>query len=138
MNMNTNKTHLFRVKPDKELVESISEYCKSNGITSGIVTGIIGSLRSVKLGFLKELPGKYITKDFQGPLEIVSAQGTVGECENELALHIHILISDEDRAVGGHLNEGKIFSTAEVVITETDQQITRKLDDYTGLKELQE
>ena len=50
-----------------------------------MVTGIIGSLQSVKLGFLKELPGKYITKELQGPLEIVSAQGTIATYQNEFA-----------------------------------------------------
>ena len=136
--MNTSQTYVFRVKPEKEIVHSIQQYCKSNRITSAVITGIIGSVKSVKLGFLKELPGKYITKDFQGPLEIVCAQGTVATCQDEFVLHIHILVSDENRAVGGHLTEARVFSTAEVVITECDERLKRKLDDYTGLKELKE
>ena len=72
--MKADQTYVFRVKPEKEIVHSIEEYCKSNRITSAVITGIIGSVKSVKLGFLKELPGRYITKDFQGPMEIVSAQ----------------------------------------------------------------
>jgi len=134
--MKLSQIYVFRVKPDKELVYSISQYCKSNRITSGVVISIIGSLQFVKLGFLKELPSKYITKDFQGPLEIVSAQGTVAIYQNEFTLHIHILVSDENHATGGHLNEAKVFSTAEVVIAQLDQQIARRFDDYTGLKEL--
>ena len=59
--MKLSQIYVFRVKPDKELVYSISQYCKSNRITSGVVISIIGSLQSVKLGFLKELLGKYIT-----------------------------------------------------------------------------
>ena len=136
--MKATQTYIFRVKPEEEIVAAIQQYCKSNRITSAVITGIIGSVKSVKLGFLKELPGKYITEDFQGPLEIVSAQGTVGTCQGEFVLHIHILVSDENRAVGGHLTEARVFSTAEVVITEFDEQLKRKLDDYTGLKELKE
>jgi hypothetical protein len=136
--MKLSQTYVFRVKPDEELVHSISQYCKSNSITSGVIIGIIGSLQSAKLGFLKELPGKYIIKELQGPLEIVSAQGTIATSKNEFALHIHILVSDENHAIGGHLNEAKVFSTAEVVIAQLDQQIIRRLDDYTGLKELKD
>ncbi len=44
--------YVFRVKPDEELVYSISQYRKLNRITSVVVTGIIGSTQSVKLGFL--------------------------------------------------------------------------------------
>lgn len=136
--MKSQPTFIFRVKPDKELVQSITQYCKSKKITSGVIISIIGSLKSAQLGFLKELPGKYITKELQGPLEIVSAQGTIATFKNELALHIHILVSDENHAVGGHLNEARIFSTAEVVIAQLERQIIRRFDDYTGLKELED
>jgi predicted DNA-binding protein with PD1-like motif len=47
-----------------------------------------------------------------------------------------MLVSDENRAIGGHMIEANVFSTAEVVIQELDKQIERKLDNYTGLKEL--
>ncbi len=136
--MKISQIHVFRVKPDEELVRSITQYCESEHITSAVVTGIIGSLRSVKLGFLKELPGRYETEDFQGPLEIVCAQGTVATYQNEFALHIHIMLSDENHAIGGHLTKARVFSTAEVVIAELDQQISRRFDDYTGLKELKD
>ncbi len=136
--MNVNRIFVFRVMPDKELVHSIGQYCESNQITSAVVKGIIGSLRYVKLGFLKELPGKFKTKDVQGPLEIVCAQGTIAKCQGEFALHIHILVSDENHAIGGHLIEASVFSTAEIVLAQLEQQITRRFDGYTGLKELYE
>ena len=136
--MKTKRVHVFRVKPDEEIIEAVTQYCQANKITSAIVTGIIGSLQSVKLGFLKELPGKYDTHDFQGPLEIVCAQGTVALCDDQLILHIHIMASNEDGAVGGHLSKGHVFSTAEVVLTELNEQIKRQPDDYTGLNELAE
>ena len=128
--------HIFRVTPGKELVESISDYCQSRGINGGVVTGIIGSLNNVSLGFLKELPGKYITREFAGPLEIAASQGSVGICGDERVIHIHMTISDEHGAVGGHLVSGEVFSTAEVIIKELQDCIARRTDDYTGLKEL--
>jgi predicted DNA-binding protein with PD1-like motif len=132
------KTHLFRVKPNEELLSAIKSYCEKNRIRSAVITHIIGSFSNVKLSFLKTLPGKYITKEFRGPLEIVAGQGTIATMAdtNELVLHIHIIVSDENKAVGGHLAEGKIFSTAEVFIEELDYPIKRKLDSYTGLREI--
>lgn len=127
---------IFRVKPDNDLLTRIIEYCEKNKIKSGIVVGIIGSLKNAKLGFLKTLPANYITKDFEGPLEIVCAQGNISLCKNELIVHIHLVISNEYTAVGGHLVEAIVFSTAEVVIQELDYRIERKLDDYTGLNEI--
>mgnify|MGYP002750044759 CR=1 FL=1 len=106
-------------------------------IESDVIISIIGSLRSAKLGFLQALPGKYITKELQRPLEIVSAQGTIATFKNEIAFHIHILVSYENHAVRGYLNEVKIFGTAEVVIAQLGQQIFRRFD-YTDLKKLED
>ncbi|MBA7483433.1 hypothetical protein ES707_18948 [subsurface metagenome] len=131
------KVHVFRVKPQQELANEISGYCRQNGISSGVVIGIIGSVESAKLNFLKELPGKYEPEEYQGPLEIVCAQGSVAIKEAELIIHIHIQLAGPDGCRGGHLVEARVFSTAEVVIAELDHQLHRYTDQYTGLNELQ-
>ncbi len=129
-------TRVFRVKPNAELLTAIKNFCDKNKITSAVIVGIIGSLKNVELGFLKKLPGKYVTRKFSGPLEIVCAQGSVAKCGDELVVHVHIQVSNEKKSVGGHLVRGEIFSTAEVVLQKLDFQLERKLDNYTGLKEL--
>jgi predicted DNA-binding protein with PD1-like motif len=130
------KVHVFRVKPGEELASEITRYCRQNGICSGVVVGIIGSVESAKLNFLKELPGKYVTEKYQGPLEIVGAQGSVTLKNGELIAHVHTQLSDANRGFGGHLVEAKIFSTAEVVLAELDFQLRRATDEHTGLNEL--
>ena len=92
---------------------------------------------SAKLNFLRELPGKYETKEYKGSLEIVCAQGSVALKDAELIIHVHIQLSTPDGCRGGHLVEAKVFSTAEVVIAELDYQLHRYADRYTGLNELQ-
>jgi predicted DNA-binding protein with PD1-like motif len=132
------KVHIFRVKPGQKLNHEVLDYCQKNNITSGIILSLLGSLNNVELGFLKELPGKYIAKKFSGPLEIVSGTGSIAKKDREIITHIHLTISDEIKAVGGHLIEGEIFSTAEVVIGEIEDQIERYMDHYTGLNELKD
>ena len=131
------KVHVFRVKPDQELASEIARYCHQNEISSGVVIGIIGSVRSARLNFLTELPGKYVSEDYTGPLEIVGAQGSVALKDGETIIHVHIQLSGRDMCRGGHLAEARIFSTAEVVIGELDYQLHRYADDFTGLNELQ-
>lgn len=130
------KVHVFRVKPKQELASEISRYCHQNGISSGVVIGIIGSVENARLNFLKELPGKFVTEAYQGPLEIIGGQGSVALKDTELIIHVHLQLSDSDKALGGHLVEARIFSTAEVVIGELDYQLHRHADHYTGLNEL--
>jgi predicted DNA-binding protein with PD1-like motif len=130
------KIHVFRVKPGQELLDSISRYCQDNSISSGVIIGIIGSVENAKLNFLKALPGKYDSVDFNGPLEIVCAQGSIALKNDTLIVHIHIQLSEQDICSGGHLAGATIFSTAEVTIGELDYQLRRQIDSYTGLNEL--
>jgi predicted DNA-binding protein with PD1-like motif len=132
------KVHVFRVKPDKELFTEITRYCRDNAITSGVIIGIIGSVTKARLNFLHELPGNYAPEDFSGPLEIVTAQGSVALLSGETIVHIHIQLSNKDGCMGGHLVDATIFSTAEVTIGELDYQLRRRFDTYTGLNELED
>ena len=130
------KLHAFRVQPDQELLRSIIKYCSDNAISSAVIFGIIGSVKSARLNYLMELPEKYDSVEYIGPLEIVGAQGSVALHNEELVVHIHVQVSGQDGCQGGHLAAANVFSTAEVVIGELDFQLQRQIDNYTGLKEL--
>ena len=131
------KVHVFRIKPDQELLSEISKYCSDNNITSGVIIGIIGSLNNATLNYLVDLPGKFKGIDYSGPLEIVCAQGSIALVETALIVHIHIQIASENTCQGGHLASANVLSTAEVTLGELDYQLFRKQDSYTGLYELQ-
>jgi predicted DNA-binding protein with PD1-like motif len=130
--------HVFRVKPEEELLDEIARFCMERGITSGVVIGIIGSVQRARLNYLIGLPGKYEGVEYEGPLEIVCAQGSVALKGDDTIVHIHIQLSSQDGAWGGHLARATVFSTAEVVIGELDRQLRREADGYTGLNELVE
>ena len=130
------KLHVFRVKPGQELLEDILRYCGESNVSSGIIIGIIGSVENAKLNFLKALPGKYDSKDYDGPLEIVCAQGSVALKDDSPIVHIHIQLSGQEICIGGHLAKATVFSTAEVTLGELDYQLRRQTDSYTGLNEL--
>ena len=132
------KIHIFRLKPDQKLFEGTLDFCQKKRIISGVIISLLGSLKNVELGFLKKLPGKYITRKIKGPLEIVFGTGTIAQMDEKTLLHIHLEISDERKAIGGHLVEGTIFSTAEVIIGELGEQLNRQKDNFTGLNELKD
>jgi predicted DNA-binding protein with PD1-like motif len=130
------KIHVFRVKPQQELLAEIASYCNKYRISSGVIIGIIGSAEKVRLSYLVKIPGEYQSVEYSGPLEIVCAQGSIAKKEDELIIHIHIQISNQECCRGGHLSEAIVFSTAEVIIGEIDYQLFRNSDKYTGLNEL--
>lgn len=125
------KQHVFRLHRGADLKESISRYCKENGIAAGYCACCVGC---VNKACIRSADGKTL-HTCEERLEIVSVTGTVGaeRC------HLHITFSREDMSViGGHLMEGCIVNTtAEVVLCELDGlRFGKVYDAETGYNEL--
>ncbi|MGZ7043094.1 MAG: PPC domain-containing DNA-binding protein [Methanobacterium sp.] len=120
---------ISRLMPEEDLKEGINNIIRQNGVKSGIIICIVGSLNSATLRMAN---GK--SKSFKRPFEIVSAQGTV----SENGIHVHVAISDEEgHVIGGHLKEGCIINTtAEICILKSNISLNRAFDPKTGYKEL--
>lgn len=132
-----------RIPPGEDLIRGIKEICKEFKVKHGYISMIIGSLERLTIIYAvpdetKKLNIKYSENTIiEGPLELLCAQGLIGEDENsEQSVHVHILVSDRYmRVFGGHLVEGgsKVAATAEIVIHELkDTKYLRKFDQETG------
>jgi predicted DNA-binding protein with PD1-like motif len=125
-------THAFRLKPGQDLKGSIDSFVKTKNIQAGWIATCVGSLTDYNIRFANQEKA-YSDK---GHFEIVSLVGTVSVNGS----HIHISISDSTgKTIGGHLMDGcKIYTTAEIVITETKELIfARENDGSTPWMELQ-
>lgn len=120
---------ISRLKSGEDLKKGIINLIKQNGLKSGIIICIVGSLNSATLRMANET-----IKTFEGPFEIVSAEGTI----SINGIHIHIAISDNDgNVIGGHLKKGCIIkTTAEICILKSNKTLKRVFDPKTGYKEL--
>jgi uncharacterized protein len=132
MNIPKTTIHAFRLLPGEDLREGIEQYVRAHNIRAGWVMTCVGSLTQFSLRFANQSKGALGS----GHFEIVSMTGTLSINGN----HIHISISDQaGHTIGGHLLAGcKVFTTAEIVIGETDAYIfTREKDGTTAWEELQ-
>ena len=135
--------HVFRIGPGQDVLHELKVRVHELGIKSGLVLGIIGSLSEAELGFIKE-PPMYGSECYDGPLEIVCAQGNIAHdvSGGGVICHVHMLISRPDMVAGGHLVSGKVFTTAEVALLEftggEEPDIKRTLDPRTSLLEIRE
>ncbi|MBM4241992.1 MAG: DNA-binding protein [Euryarchaeota archaeon] len=118
-----------RLTSGKDLKKGIEEIIVQNDLNSGIILCIVGSLNSALLRMSNE-----DVKEFRGPFEIVSAEGTI----TRDGIHVHISMSDgRGRVFGGHLLDGCIINTtAEICIMEIEGTLRRIFDPETGYKEL--
>ncbi len=126
------KHHAFRLKPGQDLKKEITAYVQAHKIEAGWVATCVGSLTQYNLRFANQPDGA----SGQGHFEIVSLVGTVSTNGS----HLHLSISDSTgRTIGGHLLDSNlVFTTAEIVLTESGAHVfKREKDGSTPWEELQ-
>ena len=114
------ENYTFRLKPGKDLFDSIEAFVHEKHIEAGCVLSGVGSLAHATL----RLANRDFSSEYEGPFEIVSITGTLSIHGS----HLHIAISDGDgKTIGGHLESGcKIYTTAEIVLAVFNGVIYRR------------
>jgi len=127
----------IRMYDEEDFFANLGEVVKKYNLKSGIFICALGMLKKVRLNYLiypKE-PGKYLSKDHDGPFELTSLVGNIGFFNDELVVHAHAVLSDkENNCIGGHLAKGTVNATLEVFIIVPDTEFKRHFDEKTGLK----
>jgi len=126
-------TYIIRINRGEKIIESIKDFCVKNNIECGYFFGL-GALDEVELAHYIVDNKKYTSKIFKQPLEITNLTGNIATMDNEIYLHCHITLGDEKmKAISGHLKEGTISATCEIILVKLDLEVNRKHDDVIGL-----
>jgi len=128
---------MVRVLPGQDLIEGIEDVCNHLGIRSGAIACCIGSLQKVSLMFLVPSENKVGAayndpQTIPGPLQIVSAQGVIGQDNGAVFIHMHGLLVDKTGTVhGGHLIKGEtpVLITSDIVVVGIDGATLRRAYD---------
>ena len=129
--LSSTSTFSFRLRPRQDLKKELLFFCQQHRLHAATVLSSVGSLSKASL----RLANGKDTKEFTGPFEILSLNGTL----SLEGVHLHIAIGDsEGRVIGGHLMDGcEIYTTAEIILLENKDLIfERQQDGHTGYKEL--
>jgi len=126
-------TYFIKLERGEKIIESIKDFCSENNIKCGYFSGI-GALDEVELAHYIVENKKYTSKVFKQVLEVTNLTGNIATMDNEVYLHCHITLGDEEmKAISGHLKEGKISATCEIILVRLDAEINRKHDELIGL-----
>ena len=117
-----------------ELFEGLGDFVKRERIESASFTAI-GALASVKLAWFDWEAKEYRTSvELDEQVELVSVVGDVAENKGEPSVHAHVVIArSTGDALGGHLKRAVVRPTCEVVLTETEEQLRKRVDPESGL-----
>ncbi len=126
----------LRLMPGENIIENLKETCEKHGVTSAVLISGIGQLGKAEIGYFKE-KGNYSPETFEKPLEILSISGNICKQEKDYLPHLHIVLGDENKnSIGGHLLNGTVSVTAEIVIMKTNVDFKRETDEDTGLQNM--
>jgi predicted DNA-binding protein with PD1-like motif len=103
-----------------EAAAGLLEAATENNIRGAQITGI-GAFSQVKLAFYDLQTKTYEPIEVREQVEVVSLLGNVAQLQNgETKVHVHCAVGKRDGTmIGGHLLEGRVKPTLEVIMTET-------------------
>ncbi len=94
----------------------------------------IGALSEVTLGYFDWEAKEYKKIPVREQVEVLSLIGDVALKDDEPQVHAHIVVGRSDGSTrGGHLVEGRVRPTLEVILTELPRHLHKQVDPESGL-----
>ena len=125
----------FAVVLDKgdEAVECLGRFAREQGLSASQLTAI-GAFSRAVVGFFDWEKKDYLKIPVEEQVEVVAFLGDIAMNDGKPALHPHVVLAKRDGStVGGHLLEGHVRPTLEVVVTELPAHLQKRTDPETGL-----
>ena len=117
---------VVRLEPGEFVLAGIQQVIEEAGIHDGYIASGIATFDRCRLhtAVNTELPPEFVYPEWlDAPLEVCAIQGIIADG----IPHLHVVVSDANKAVAGHLEESRILFVCEIVIQELlGQTLTRQ------------
>jgi len=127
------KTFALVFDKGDEVVAGLSEFARAQKVGAAHFTAI-GAFSAVTLGYFDRAKKDYVKIPVTEQVEVLSLVGDVARQDDEPKIHAHVVVGKSDgTAHGGHLIDGRVWPTLELVLTESARTLARKSDPESGL-----
>jgi predicted DNA-binding protein with PD1-like motif len=127
------KTWAVILETGDEVTACLQSFATAQKLGAAHLTAI-GAFKRAVLGYFEWDKKIYQRNPVDSQCEVVALLGDVALKDGEPKLHMHAVLGLPDgRAMGGHLLEGHVRPTLEVVLTETPAHLHRHFDADAGL-----
>ena len=118
----------------EEAKETITAFAKKEKIRAASFVAL-GAFSRAVVGYFDWAKKKYIPIPVDSQVEVITLVGDIAEDEKgATSLHAHTVLGMPDGTTrGGHLIEGHVRPTLEIVLTETPAHLVRKKKPELGL-----
>lgn len=125
-----------------DAIEGLKRFAREHRIAGAQLTAI-GAFSRAVVGYFDWTKKDYRRITLAEQVEVLTLAGNIGvppradrgeRSNDEPALHAHAVLGRADgSACGGHLLEGTVRPTLEVIVIETPRHLQRRFDPETGL-----
>jgi predicted DNA-binding protein with PD1-like motif len=111
----------------------LTRFAREHQLTAGHFTGL-GAFSTAVLGFFDRRSKTYEEIVLDQQVEVLSLIGNFALHRNEPKVHAHVVVGKRDgRAYGGHLLQGRVWPTLELIVVDSPAHLRRVSDEATGL-----
>jgi predicted DNA-binding protein with PD1-like motif len=126
-------THVLVFEKGDEAASLLRNYVRDERVSSGSISGI-GGFERARLGFFDWTTKSYADIPVEQQTEVLSLTGDVASKDGEPEVHVHVVLGMSDgTTIGGHLMEGTVRPTLEVVLVRSPAHLIRSFDAESGL-----
>ncbi|MCD0416096.1 DNA-binding protein [Rubrivivax sp. JA1024] len=127
-------TWVIVLETGDEVMQCMQRFAEEQGIFAAQFSAI-GAFRRVVLNYFDWDAKQYIRIPVDQQVEVASLTGDIAQAPSgKPALHIHLVVGRRDgSAMAGHLGEGHVRPTLEIVLTESPTLLRKAYDPESGL-----
>ena len=120
-------TYVVVCDPGDEAVDALTQFARAERLEAAQISAV-GAFEHATVGWFDRAAKDYRRIPVNEQCEVLSLLGDVAEGQDGPILHMHTVLGLSDGTTrGGHLLEGKVFPTLEVVVTETPAELRKVL-----------
>ena len=120
-------TYVLVLDPGDEAFASVTDFARKQNVTAAQVTAI-GAFERATVGWFDRQARQYRPIEVQQQCEVLSLVGDIAVGSDGPQPHLHAVLGLPDGSTrGGHLLNGQVWPTLEVIIRETPAEL-RKTD----------
>jgi predicted DNA-binding protein with PD1-like motif len=127
-------TYAIVLDTGEEILSTLQQFVDSEAISAAQFSAI-GALSDATLKYFDWEAKEYRDIPVDEQVEVASLSGDVALApDGKRALHIHAVLGRHDgTALAGHLGQGHVRPTLEIILTESPEYLHKKHDPETGL-----
>lgn len=127
------RTFAVVLRTGDEAMSCLQDFAINEQISAAQLTAI-GAFRTARLAYFDWEQKEYLPIPVSEQVEVASLVGDIAVTDGKPSLHIHAVLGRRDgTALAGHLQEGHVRPTLEVIVTESPAHLRKVNDSESGL-----